>query len=92
MDYVRLVEEGVYKKNELTEVQKAYISGLDCAIDCLDGLVDDSDVEDEWSSTLQNIKKEIVNSTIASVKDCLYIAKCGHIVGFGDANAREGDD
>ncbi len=91
MDMVKLVEEGKYKKEELNAEHRAFISGIEFAEESVDGFFGDGDTEDEFSSTLGAIKKEITDAVIGSVKDYLHILKCEAIVSFGDEEACEKD-
>ena len=45
MDYVRLIENGEYKKEDLNVTNFAFVSGMEKALEHLDGMFDDGDFE-----------------------------------------------
>ncbi len=89
MDLVKLVEEGTYKKEDLNTVNFAFISGMEKAKECLDGMFGDGDFADEWSPELGKIKKEIAETIIEEVKELLYITTCEAIVELVDGQETE---
>lgn len=92
MDVVRLIENGQYKKEDLNTVNFAFISGMETAKECLDGMFDDGDFADEWSPELGRIKKEIAETIIEEVKELLYITTCEAIVELVDGQETEAEE
>lgn len=92
MDCVKLVEDGIYKKEELSVAGQNFIGGIDECIEILDNYCDDEELEDEFSETLSDIKKEIIKSVIDDIKQILYITRCEHIVYIYDSEVCGADN
>ena len=90
MDTVRLVESGEYKKEDLNAVNFAFISGMEEAMRCLDGMYDEGDFE-SFSPTLATIQKEFADEVLRTAKEWLKLQICGAIVELSDAEAVEGE-
>ena len=83
MNFIKLVEDGDYKLEDLTEDQKQLVNGLDMARDTIDCMYD-YDFKD--CSVLETIEKQIRNETIDEVLSRLYSTKCEAIVCLSDYN------
>ena len=89
MDLVRLVEEGTYKKEDLSAANYAFVSGMEhVKNELLDNMFDDGDF-DSFSPTLAKIQKEIAEEVIRTVKEWLHICICETIVELVDTEAAE---
>ena len=83
MNFMKLVEDGDYKLEDLTEDQKQLVNGLDMARDTIESM-QDHDFED--CSVLETIEKQIRNETIDEILFRLYGNKCEAIVCLSDYN------
>ena len=61
MDYVHLFESGEYNPEEIkSEASREFIKGVEYAEESIDNFFGDGDVNDDFSPTLELIKKEII--------------------------------
>ena len=89
MDMVKLVEEGTYKKEDLSAANYAFVSGMELVKnELLDNMFDDGDF-DSFSPTLAKIQKEMADEVIRIVKEWLHICICETIVELVDGEAAE---
>lgn len=89
MNFVKLVEDGTYKYDELNEKNKAFIDGINHVMDnVLDCVFDDSEYEC-MSETLGAIQKEMAEGIINRLKEELYITTCELIVALSDEEEAE---
>ena len=89
MNFVKLVEDGTYKFDELNAENKAFIDGINHVMDnVLDYLFDDSEYEC-MSETLSAIQKEMAEGIIERLKEELYITTCELIVALSDEEEAE---
>lgn len=90
MDFKHLVESGQYSREDLDEVQNAYVDGQDDAIDDLCSLYDqikDELSEDDGSISLMNqMKLEIIKEFIDEATEYLEGSICQYIVEMSDNN------
>ena len=92
MDYVRLIENGEYKKEDLNATKFAFVSGMEHVRDeLLDGIFDDSNF-DSFSPTLQKIQKEMAEEVLRITKDRIHAHICEAIVELADAEAAEKEE
>lgn len=87
MDFTYLVESGTYKKSDLPEVSRAYIDGMEEALEVADDFLVqlcDEYAESEESETLTKIKSEMAHSIIRSFKNWLVRDTNEHIVAFAE--------
>ena len=91
MDYIKLVESGVYSKDMLNERDKAFIEGMEYVRDNM--LTKDFIGEDEFdncfSPTFAKIQKEIFDNVTDCFRDALKNDICEAIVDLIDD---DGDD
>ena len=93
MDYVRLVENGTYKKEELNEANKNFIDGMEFVLNELkEGFFNDSDFLDDFSPTIAKMKQEIAGKAVEEIKDWIYITICETIVCAIDNQLEEEDE
>lgn len=89
MDYVRLVEEGTYKKEDLSATNFAFVSGMEhVKNELLDNMFDDGDF-DSFSPTLAKIQKEMAEEVLRTVKEWLQMCICETIVELADIEGTE---
>lgn len=88
MDSVRLVESGEYKKEDLNAVNYAFVSGMEEAMQNLDGMYNEGDFE-SFSPTLTKLQLEIADEVIRTAKEWLKLLICGAIVELSDAETAE---
>lgn len=91
MNYVKLVEDGTYKKEDLNEVNRAFINGMEALREALDSFFEESDFDCEFSPTLAKIQKEIADKVIEEIKEYIKIAICESIVVWGDEEYLESE-
>lgn len=91
MDFVRLIENGEYKKEGLNVTNFAFVSGVEKARELLDGMFDDGDF-DSFSPTFSKMEKEIAEEVIRVVKEWLHMCICEAIVELADTEAAEKDN
>ena len=91
MDFVRLIENGEYKKEDLNVTNFAFVSGMEKAKELLDGMFGDEDFE-SFSPTLQKIQKEFAEEVLRTAKEWLRLNICEAIVELADAEAAEKDN
>lgn len=87
MDFTRLVTNGDYSINDLPESRKAYIHGMDRAIEEVDYFFENAIEGDEMdmdSPTLDKIKKEITKSVLVDFKQWITSVRNELIVTFAD--------
>lgn len=89
MNYVKLVEDGIYKKEDLSEVSKSFINGMEEINEMLDSMFDESCFDCEFCPTIGEIQKEIADKVIDEIKECIKVTICEFIVGFADAEYSE---
>lgn len=93
MDYVRLVENGIYKKEELNEKNKSFIEGMEFVLNELkEGFYNDSDFLDDFSPTIAQMKQEIAGEVVEDIKEWIYVTICEMIVMSVDNQPGEGED
>ena len=89
MNFVKLVEDGTYKYDELNAENKAFIDGINHVMDnVLDCVFDDSEYEC-MSETLSTIQKEMAEGIIQVIKETLYVTTCELIVALSDEEEAE---
>lgn len=91
MDFVRLIENGEYKKEDLNVTNFAFVSGMEKALELLDGMFGDEDFV-SFSPTLQKIQKEFAEEALRTAKEWLRLNICEAIVELADAEAAEKDN
>jgi len=89
MDMVKLVEDGTYKKEDLSEKNKAFIEGMEYIRDkvLVKEFFSQDDVSCEFSETFSKISKEIVDNAIDCMRDFAKIEICEAIVSLADEEA-----
>ena len=93
MDYVKLVKDGVYKKEDLSEVHQSFIDGMEHISKQLENFFDESDFNGmEFSPTIAKIQKEIADAVVEEVRSLIEFEVCEAIVCFGDKEASDSDD
>ena len=93
MDFVKLVEEGTYTKDMLSEKDKAFIEGMEYIKDNI--LTKDFIVEgdiDSISPIFAKIQKVIIDDIIMLCRERVNIEICDAIVSFVDGYDAQGDD
>lgn len=89
MDCVRLVENGTYKKEALSENSLAFINGMEHVKDeLLDNMFGD-ECFDSFSPTLSKIQREMTEETVRIIKEWLHMCICETIVELADMEAVE---
>ncbi len=89
MDIVRLVEEGTYKKEDLSATNFAFVSGMEhVKNELLDNMFNEGDF-DSFSPTLAKIQVEMANEILRTVKEWLHVCICETIVELLDTEATE---
>lgn len=81
MDFVRLVENGAYKKDDLNELNREFIKGMEFVMNNVlnDSLFDEGDFE-SFSPTLEKIQNEIADEVMTTIKEYVYVTICETIV------------
>ena len=89
MDMVKLVEEGTYKKEDLSATNYAFVSGMEhVKNELLANMFEESDF-DSFSPTLAQIQKEMAGEVLRIVTEWLHICICETIVELADMEAAE---
>ena len=92
MDMVKLVEEGTYKKEDLSETSRAFVSGMEHVKNVLlEDMFDEADF-DSFSPTLAKIQREMADDVLRTVKEWLHMCICETIVGLLEAEDAERED
>ena len=86
MDMVKLVENGTYKKEQLSERDEAFVEGMEYIRDnvIVKEFFSQSDCDCEFSDTFGRITKEIIDSAIDCMRDMALTYICEAIVSFAD--------
>ncbi len=93
MDYVKLVNDGTYRKEDLSPEKQNFISGMECIGASLENYFSDEDFNGtEWSSTLATIQKEIAEGVVREIRDFIHITVCEMIVELADREVCEKED
>lgn len=89
MNFSKLVEDGTYKKSDLSEKAQEYISGMEYALEYVDIFVANviNGVLDEDSETLDKIKVEFGNTVMNNFKEWLQSEIDTKIVTIADTEA-----
>ena len=85
MDFRRLVEDRTYRKEDLTEEQQAFISGMEYALEALDCCVEHITFCDD--KITDKILNEIVREAAEDIKEWIYSEICTRIVIMNDENS-----
>lgn len=85
MDFRRLIKNGTYRKEDLTEEQQAFISGMEYAVETLGCCVDNiTHVDDKITDKILN---EIIREAAEDIKEWIYGEICARIVVMNDENS-----
>ena len=70
MNFNRLIEEGTYKKSDLSSEGQKFVSGMELALDEVDSFISNriEGFEDSDSNTLGKIKREIATAAMDGFK------------------------
>lgn len=80
-DYRRLVEDGKYTIDELSENSKKFIEGMNYAMECVDAYrTNIEDMTEDDTPVIRGLKREIAGETITNIMDWLYTGICEQIV------------
>lgn len=89
MDFVKLVEDGTYKKEELSEKNLAFINGMEHVKNrVLENVFDEGDF-DSFSPTFSKMQQEIAEEVIRTIKEWLHVIICATTVELLDMEAVE---
>ena len=89
MDFVRLVANGTYKKEDLSEKNLAFINGMEHVKNrVLENVFDEGDF-DSFSPTFSKMQQEIAEEVIRIIKEWLHVAICETTVELLDMEAVE---
>lgn len=91
MNFTQLVDDGTYKKSDLSEKAQAFISGMELALEEAETFAAnliDADCDEE-SETLGKIKREIATTTIEAYKEWLQSKINEMIVVISDTEAAQ---
>lgn len=86
MNFTYLVESGKYTKDMLNEKQKAFIDGMETAIEDID-LYESNIFCDDEDPLYEQVMTSIKEETAKEIKACLESTKNTYIVTFADDNA-----
>jgi len=91
MDYVKLVEEGIYTKDMLNERDKAFVDGMEYIKDIVftKDFFGEGDFDDSFSPTFAKIIKEIIDNAIVTMRDFTHIEICEAIVELIDEDGED---
>ena len=73
MDYRKLIADGEYKKEDLNEVNRAFVEGIEYVVQELDCFYLPEETEDDFSNTLTNIKREIIEKAVEEIKEYIEV-------------------
>ena len=89
MDFVRLVENGTYKKEDLSEKNLAFINGMEHVKNrVLENVFDEGDF-DSFSPTFSKMQQEIAEEVIRTIREWLHVTICETTVELLDMEAVE---
>lgn len=92
MDFVRLIEDGTYKKDDLNATNYAFVSGMEHVKDnLLDSMFDEADF-DSFSPTLAKIQKEMADEVIRTARAWIHENICEIIVELADKEEMEREE
>ena len=81
MDFVRLVENGTYKKEDLSKEQQHFVEGMEFVTDSvLSGEFIDEEEFMTLSPSLNKMLKEVADSVVECVREMIYVTMCEYIV------------
>lgn len=89
MDFVRLVENGTYKKEDLSEKNLAFINGMEHVKDELLNNMFGDECFDSFSPTFSKIQREMTEEVVRIIKEWLHMCICETIVELTDMEATE---
>lgn len=91
MNYVKLVEDGVYKKENLTDKDRNFINGMEYVLKevITEDFFSEKDFNIEFSPTFAKIQMEIANKVIEELREYLYVTICENIVEMIDTKEEE---
>ena len=93
MDFVKLVKDGTYKKEDLKPEHQKFISGMECIGAILDNYFSAEDFNGvEWSPTIAQIQKEIAFGVVNEIKDYINLTVCEMIVELSDRESCESEN
>lgn len=89
VDFVRLVENGTYKKEDLSEKNLAFINGMEHVKNSvLENVFDGGDF-DSFSPTFSKMQEEIAEEVVRLIKEWLHVVICETTVELLDMEEAE---
>lgn len=89
MDYRKLIADGEYKKEDLNDVNRAFVEGIEYVVREIDCFYSPEETEDDFSNTLTNIKQEIIEKVVEEIKEYIEVVAAETTVEMLDGQEEE---